>query len=83
MTTNLIKSNLLSRLNERLNKTFEFCILLSFMTASTGICFIGYNLTSSRLQDAIKFGLFLGAEVVQIAAICYYGDSIVEAVSLK
>lgn len=52
------------------------------MTASTGICFIGFNLTSSELQDALKFGFFLAAEVIQIASICYYGDSIVVAVSI-
>lgn len=50
------------------------------MIASTSICFIGFNLTSSPLQDALKFGLFMTAEIVQIAAICFYGNTILEKV---
>uniref|UniRef100_T1GPT4 Odorant receptor n=1 Tax=Megaselia scalaris TaxID=36166 RepID=T1GPT4_MEGSC len=65
-------------LSELVNETYSVCILLSFVIASTSICFIGFNLTSSPLQDALKFGLFMTAEIVQIAAICFYGNTILE-----
>lgn len=68
-------------LNERVNEMFSICILVSFLTATTAICFIGFQITSSSPQDAMKFGLFLGAEVTQILAICYYGNEIVNSVS--
>uniref|UniRef100_T1GPT3 Odorant receptor n=1 Tax=Megaselia scalaris TaxID=36166 RepID=T1GPT3_MEGSC len=63
---------------ELVNNTYSNCILLSFGTASGAICFIGYNLTSSTISDAIKFGFFLSAEIAQIAAICFYGNTLLE-----
>ncbi|KAL5284443.1 GPROR8.2 family protein [Megaselia abdita] len=66
-------------LNEKVNSMFSVCILVSFMTATAAICFIGFQITSSTPQDAIKFGLFLGAEITQLVAICYYGNKIVDS----
>lgn len=69
-------------LNERVNGMFSVCILVSFMTATAAICFIGFQITSSTPEDAIKYGLFLGAEITQLVAICYYGNAIVNSVSI-
>lgn len=67
-------------LNEKVNNMFSVCILVSFMTATAAICFIGFQITSSNVEDAIKYGLFLGAEITQLVAICYYGNEIVDSV---
>jgi len=79
----IIINILFPRLCEHVNDLYSFSLLLNFLMASMQICFIAFQVTESTVEVIIIYCIFLMTSMVQVFMVCYYGDSLIAAVSLR
>lgn len=46
------------------------------------ICFAGFQITASNVEDIVLYFIFFSASLVQVFVVCYYGDEMISSVSL-
>lgn len=71
----------LCSLSEEVNNIFSFTILWNFIAASLVICFAGFQITASNVEDIVLYFIFFSASLVQVFVVCYYGDEMISSVS--
>ncbi|ALC48452.1 Or67c [Drosophila busckii] len=70
-------------LSEEINNIFSFTILWNFIAASLVICFAGFQITASNVEDIVLYFIFFSASLVQVFVVCYYGDEIISSASIQ
>ncbi|KAH8249864.1 hypothetical protein KR038_002675 [Drosophila bunnanda] len=68
-------------LSEEVNNIFSFLILWNFIAASLVICFAGFQITASNVEDIVLYFIFFSASLVQVFVVCYYGDEMISSSS--
>ncbi|XP_016938915.1 putative odorant receptor 92a [Drosophila suzukii] len=68
-------------LSEEVNSIFSFLILWNFIAASLVICFAGFQITASNVEDIVLYFIFFSASLVQVFVVCYYGDEMISSSS--
>ncbi|BFG02359.1 putative odorant receptor 92a [Drosophila madeirensis] len=68
-------------LSEEVNSIFSFTILWNFIAASLVICFAGFQITASNVEDIVLYFIFFSASLVQVFVVCYYGDEMISSSS--
>ncbi|XP_030378345.1 putative odorant receptor 92a [Scaptodrosophila lebanonensis] len=68
-------------LSEEVNNIFSFTILWNFIAASFVICFAGFQITASNVEDIVLYFIFFSASLVQVFVVCYYGDEMISSSS--
>jgi len=72
----------LCRITDVINKVFGVSLLLNFMSSSVLVCFLGFLLSIGVTPILIcKLGLYLVAATVEIYLLCYFSESLIDAVS--
>lgn len=66
-----------------MNNIFSFTILWNFIAASLVICFAGFQITASNVEDIVLYFIFFSASLVQVFVVCYYGDEMISSVSAQ
>ncbi|EDV95283.1 putative odorant receptor 92a [Drosophila grimshawi] len=66
---------------EDVNKIFSLTILWNFIAASLVICFAGFQITASNVEDIVLYFIFFSASLVQVFVVCFYGDEMISSSS--
>ncbi|EDW78441.2 uncharacterized protein Dwil_GK16178 [Drosophila willistoni] len=66
-------------LSEEVNNIFRLTILLNFIAASLVICFAGFQITGTNVEEIVLYFIFFTASLVQVFVVCYYGDEMISS----